>query len=67
MPTNQLTTTIRIEVNATFKHLKTQMQTRSWDPEKQPDNESVYWLDGEKYRRLDAESWAKIQLGKARL
>ncbi|QDS72660.1 hypothetical protein FKW77_002703 [Venturia effusa] len=57
----------QIEVGATFKHLKTQMQTRSWDPEKQIGNESVYWLDGESYRRLDAKSWFAIQNGKARL
>ncbi|KAE9979471.1 hypothetical protein BLS_009778 [Venturia inaequalis] len=57
----------QIEVGATFKHLKTQMQTRSWNPKKQTGKDSVYWLDGESYRRLDAKSWAAIQHGKARL
>jgi hypothetical protein len=57
----------RIDVNATFKHAKTVLQTRSWDPEKQVGGESVWWLDGETYRMLDQKSWADIKAARARL
>ncbi|KAF2435254.1 bifunctional fatty acid transporter and acyl-CoA synthetase [Tothia fuscella] len=56
-----------IEVNATFKHAKTVLQARSWDPEKQVQGDSVWWLDGNVYRRLDKDSWASIKAAKARL
>ncbi|KIW01363.1 hypothetical protein, variant 2 [Verruconis gallopava] len=57
----------QIEVNATFKHAKTVMMTRSWDPRKQTAGEHVYWLDGNAYKRLDSQAWADICAAKARL
>jgi hypothetical protein len=57
----------RIDVNATFKHAKTVLQTRSWDPEKQIKGDSVWWLDGNVYRKLDRNSWNSIKAATARL
>lgn len=56
-----------IEVNATFKHAKTVMQTRSWDPESQVAGDVVYWLNGDNYEKLNAGSWSQIKAAKARL
>lgn len=58
---------IRIEVNATFKHAKLVMMTRKWDPDQQVAGETVYWLDGDNYRRLTPQAWVDIEAAKARL
>lgn len=57
----------RIEVNATFKHLKNVMKERSWDPELQVQGDNVWYLDSNRYRKLDSAAWEQIKAAKARL
>lgn len=56
-----------MELNATFKYANASIKQRSWDPDEQPEDETVWWLDGETYRPMERENWAEIKAGKARL
>lgn len=67
--------TAQIKMNATFKHAREVLKALSWDPasletqarQGNPVSDSLYWLNGDKYEKLDAGSWAEIREGKARL
>jgi hypothetical protein len=56
-----------MEVNVMFKHAKASIKELSWDPDERCQGETIWWLDGEVYRRLDRASWEGIKAGKARL
>lgn len=58
----------KIETTATFKHVVNILKARSWHPEEAKKvGDRLYWLDGEKYRRLDVVSWTEIEQARARL
>lgn len=57
---------IRVTVNATFKQLKGDLVKKSWDP-RNGEGDKLYWLNGEKYEKLDASSWSSIEAGQAKL
>lgn len=57
----------RMELNATFKYANASIKQRSWDPDEQPEDETVRWLVGEMYRPLERKDWAEIKAGSARL
>ncbi|KAJ5192169.1 Bifunctional fatty acid transporter/acyl-CoA synthetase (FAT1) [Penicillium cf. viridicatum] len=56
-----------IETTATFKQSKAALKGLAWNPEAEGLQDSLYWLDGEEYRRLDSAAWGAIEGGKARL
>ncbi|KAF2668444.1 bifunctional fatty acid transporter and acyl-CoA synthetase [Microthyrium microscopicum] len=56
-----------MSVNATFKNLKTELKTLTWDPLKQRPGEGLWVLNGSKYVRLDENGWRDVQSGQARL
>jgi len=56
----------RIDLGATFKHAKEFMKEKSWNPDAAEDD-SLNWLDGHMYRRLDREAWDNIASAKAKL
>lgn len=57
---------IRVTVNATFKQLKVDLVKKSWDP-RSGEGDKLYWLNGNKYEKLDASSWSSIEAGQAKL
>lgn len=57
---------IRVTVNATFKQLKGDLVKKSWDP-RSGEGDKLYWLNGEKYEKLDVSSWSSIEAGQAKL
>ena len=61
-----LTQKTSIATNATFKQAKTDLIRRKWDPSS-ADDDTLYWLDGTVYRRLNDESWIRIERGDAKL
>jgi hypothetical protein len=40
---------------------------KGWDPRKDWGGDILYWLDGEKYKKLETQSWSEIESGKAKL
>jgi len=62
--------TKQIAIGTTFKHAKDVYKKRSWnpDPEKHVDTmDTMYWLNGDTYQRLDDLSWSNIETAKAKL
>ena len=57
----------RIDAGATFKHDKKVLKERPWHPHKQSEGESLWWLNGEEYVKLDIDGWTDIEKGRARL
>jgi hypothetical protein len=55
-----------IDMTATFKKSNAALKSLSWNPE---DNQtdSVYWLDKDRFRKLDSNAWRQISGGKAKL
>ena len=47
--------------------MKNIMKQRSWDPKKQVNGETVWYLDNNVYKKLDTAVWGEIKSGKARL
>lgn len=58
--------TEKIEATATFKHVTSVLKERNWEPSKSQ-GDRLFWLDGDKFRRLDDSSWKAIQGATARL
>lgn len=57
-----------IGVGVTFKQGTKDEAKKPWAPQEYKGaKESLYWLDGGNYRRLDGDSWAKIERGAAKL
>ena len=58
----------RIEANATFKKSKGDLIKKTWISEdKSNSQDKLYWLNGTSYEKLDAASWGRIEIGKAKL
>lgn len=53
-------------MNATFKQLKGDLVKKSWDP-RSGEKDKLYWLNGNKYEKLDESSWSSIEAGQAKL
>ncbi|KAK5704666.1 hypothetical protein LTS12_028282, partial [Elasticomyces elasticus] len=47
-------------------YLKGDLVKKSWDP-RSGEGDKLYWLNGEKYEKLDASSWSSIEAGQAKL
>ncbi|KAM5343985.1 hypothetical protein ACJ41O_012522 [Fusarium nematophilum] len=56
-----------IDTTATFKQQKGELKDRPWDPNAKDQQDSIYWLRGEEYVKMDAVGWGQIQAAKARL
>ncbi|TAQ84047.1 hypothetical protein B7494_g7630 [Chlorociboria aeruginascens] len=60
--------TEEISTGATFKQAKGDLEKRSWDVrEQRTDQDSLFWLKGDRFVRLDKEGWGEIAGGKAKL
>ncbi|KAK2624606.1 hypothetical protein QTJ16_005799 [Diplocarpon rosae] len=59
--------TQEIEANATFKKAKNELIKKSWNVADPGNQDTLYWLDGQEYKPLDAMSWGSIESGRAKL
>lgn len=57
----------RVATGVTFKQAKGDLVKKGWDPRKDWGGDSLYWLNGTKYQKLDDHSWSQIEGGKAKL
>lgn len=55
----------KIVVTGTFKHQKVKLRNEGADPSKVKD--TIMFLDGKTYSKLDQDAWQKIVVGKAKL
>lgn len=62
-----LLTISRVATGVTFKQAKGDLVKKNWDPSKGGDGDSLYWLNGTKYEKLDERSWSDIEGGRAKL
>jgi hypothetical protein len=60
-------TSFRVATGATFKQAKGDLVKKGWDPRKGGDVDSMYWLNGTKYQKLDDQGWSEIESGRAKL
>jgi hypothetical protein len=51
----------------TFKQAKGELAKLGWDPRTQTKGDKLYWLNGSTYQKLDEQSWASIESGRAKL
>jgi hypothetical protein len=51
----------------TFKQAKSEYQKRKWNPSQGEEGDSLYWLDGKRYRKLERQDWHSIEIGMAKL
>ncbi|KAI2789112.1 hypothetical protein POX_e07140 [Penicillium oxalicum] len=59
--------TEKVATGVTFKQAKGDLVKKGWDPRSEWGGDSLYWLNGTKYEKLDASSWSQIESGKAKL
>ncbi|KAJ5666333.1 uncharacterized protein N7477_008781 [Penicillium maclennaniae] len=59
--------TEKVATGVTFKQAKGDLVKKSWDPRKGGEGDSMYWLDGTTYQRLDDQGWTQIETGAAKL
>ncbi|KAJ5753561.1 uncharacterized protein N7511_007714 [Penicillium nucicola] len=59
--------TEKVATGVTFKQAKGDLTKKGWDPRKDWGGDILYWLDGDKYKKLETESWSEIESGKAKL
>lgn len=57
----------RVATGVTFKQAKGDLAKKGWNPRQDCGGDVLYWLDGKKYRKLEEQSWAEIESGKAKL
>lgn len=57
----------RVATGVTFKQAKGDLVQKGWDPRKDWGGDSLYWLNGTKYQKLDDQSWSQIERGSAKL
>ncbi|KAM0331296.1 hypothetical protein ACHAQA_002966 [Verticillium albo-atrum] len=55
-----------IETTATFKKSTGVLKGLPWDPS-QNQADSVYWLNGDQFSKIDTTAWSQIESGKAKL
>lgn len=51
----------------TFKQAKGDLVKKGWDPRKDWGGDTLYWLNGTKYEKLNDQSWSQIEGGRAKL
>jgi hypothetical protein len=56
-----------IAAGVTFKQAKGELQVKGWSPAQDWGGDSLYWLNGTKYERLDDSAWNSIEQGSAKL
>ncbi|KAJ5150080.1 hypothetical protein N7448_001658 [Penicillium atrosanguineum] len=59
--------TEKVATGATFKQAKGDLVKKGWDPRKGGEGDTMYWLNGTKYQRLDDQGWSQIETGVAKL
>ncbi|KAJ5428510.1 AMP-dependent synthetase/ligase [Penicillium cf. griseofulvum] len=59
--------TEKVATGVTFKQAKGDLAKKGWDPRQDWGGDVLYWLDGTKYQKLEEQSWAQIESGKAKL
>ncbi|KAF7715956.1 Bifunctional fatty acid transporter and acyl-CoA synthetase [Penicillium ucsense] len=59
--------TEKVATGVTFKQAKGDLVKKSWDPRKDAGGDSLWWLNGTKYEKLDGDGWSRIEDGKAKL
>ncbi|KAJ5179318.1 hypothetical protein N7492_002528 [Penicillium capsulatum] len=59
--------TEKVATGVTFKQAKGDLVKKSWDPREDSAGDTMYWLNGTKYEKLDGDSWLGIESGKAKL
>lgn len=57
----------RVATGVTFKQAKGDLAKKGWNPRKDCGGDILYWLDGTKYQKLEEQSWAEIESGKAKI
>ncbi|KAJ5081775.1 hypothetical protein NUU61_010039 [Penicillium alfredii] len=57
----------KVSTGFTFKQTKGDLVKKSWDPRTDGAGDSLYWLNGTKYEKLDTQSWMEIENGQAKL
>lgn len=58
---------LRVSTGVTFKQAKGDLLKKGWNPSQDAAGESLYWLNGTNYEKLEANSWSSIESGKAKL
>jgi hypothetical protein len=64
---------LRVATGVTFKQAKGDLSKRGWNPSTDWEGDTLYWLNprgkrrGPGYEKLEAESWAAIETGSAKL
>ncbi|SPO04692.1 related to acyl-CoA synthetases (AMP-forming)/AMP-acid ligases II [Cephalotrichum gorgonifer] len=56
-----------IETTATFKQSSTAFKALPWNPAAENQKDSIYWLNDDRYERIDLAAWSRIESGKAKL
>ncbi|KAJ5666816.1 hypothetical protein N7462_011225 [Penicillium macrosclerotiorum] len=59
--------TEKVDTGVTFKQAKGDLVKKGWDPRKDWGGDSLYWLNGDKYEKLDDQGWSQIESGRAKL
>lgn len=59
--------TEKVATGVTFKQAKGDLAKKGWNPRQDCGGDILYWLDGTKYRKLEDQSWAEIESGKAKI
>lgn len=59
--------TEKVATGVTFKQAKGELAKLGWDPRTQTKGDKLYWLNGSTYQKLDEQSWASIESGRAKL
>ncbi|KAJ5780295.1 hypothetical protein N7457_005455 [Penicillium paradoxum] len=59
--------TQRVATGVTFKQAKGELAKKGWNPRQDCDGDILYWLDGNKYRKLEEGNWAEIESGRAKI
>ena len=57
----------RVATGVTFKQAKGDLAKKGWNPRQNCGGDVLYWLDGTKYEKLEEQSWAEIESGKAKI
>lgn len=58
---------VRVSTGVTFKQAKGDLLKKGWNPSQDSAGDSLYWLNGTNYEKLEDNSWSSIESGKAKL
>ncbi|KAJ5974404.1 hypothetical protein N7481_011614 [Penicillium waksmanii] len=57
----------KVSTGVTFKQAKGDLLKKGWNPSQESAGDSLYWLNGTNYEKLEDNSWSFIESGKAKL